>query len=272
MEEETTKISYVCTTHVTPVHWFETSDSTTLGVGANNFIAISITFSNSSLAGPKHGQAVALLNNSVVNPAGWSEWSNSSSLKLLFYAEYGPRGPGTNLYGRVTWSGFHAIENRKEAIQFSYGGDGLAVEAGPLGTLSLDGKEDYVSIDAAIAATLNNSNSRFNIHDHAKGSTLYGFKGGPAGIMKCKHVELTAEFIYPYRNRFKQAEETAQKLDLDGLVVIGGDDSNTNACLLAEYLCRRSLVTLAVKPSEIRWRLFSKSPEYSPENFGDSDI
>ena len=34
--------------------------------------------------------------------------------------------------------------------------------------------------------------------------------------------------------QFKQAEETASKLDLDGLVVIGGDDSNTNACLLAE--------------------------------------
>ena len=35
--------------------------------------------------------------------------------------------------------------------------------------------------------------------------------------------------------QFTQAEETAIKLDLDGLVVIGGDDSNTNACLLAEY-------------------------------------
>jgi hypothetical protein len=35
--------------------------------------------------------------------------------------------------------------------------------------------------------------------------------------------------------QFKEAEETAVKLDLDGLVVIGGDDSNTNACLLAEY-------------------------------------
>ena len=34
--------------------------------------------------------------------------------------------------------------------------------------------------------------------------------------------------------QFKQAEETAKKLDLDGIVVIGGDDSNTNACLLAE--------------------------------------
>lgn len=34
--------------------------------------------------------------------------------------------------------------------------------------------------------------------------------------------------------QFKQAEETARKLDLDGIVIIGGDDSNTNACLLAE--------------------------------------
>ncbi|CAN1149137.1 Pyrophosphate--fructose 6-phosphate 1-phosphotransferase subunit beta [Linum perenne] len=87
---------------------------------------------------------------------------------------------------------------------------------------------------------------------NAKGSTLYGFRGGPAGIMKCKYVELNPDYIRPYRNQggfdmicsgrdkietpeqFKQAEETALKLDLDGIVVIGGDDSNTNACLLAE--------------------------------------
>lgn len=102
------------------------------------------------------------------------------------------------------------------------------------------------------------------LQDHAKGSTLYGFKGGPAGIMKCKYVELTAEFIYPYRNQggfdmicsgrdkietpeqFKQAEETAQKLDLDGLVVIGGDDSNTNACLLAENFRSKNLKTQVI--------------------------
>ncbi|KAG6584281.1 putative pectinesterase/pectinesterase inhibitor 39, partial [Cucurbita argyrosperma subsp. sororia] len=218
---------------------FGTADSATFVVGANHFLAVSITFSNSAGAGPKHGQAVALLNSnnenytvfykcvflgyqdtlfingkmlffkdceiygtvdfifgnalvvfqdcriyarllnntvtvtaqskeykrqlsgfsfqncsvmaspelgpvnetivflgrpwrdystvifmesfldSVVNPAGWSEWSNSSSLKLLFYAEYGNRGPGANLSGRVKWPGFHAIENRKEATRFS---------------------------------------------------------------------------------------------------------------------------------------------------------
>lgn len=41
-------------------------------------------------------------------------------------------------------------------------------------------------------------------------------------------------FLHCVISQFKQAEETATKLDLDGLVVIGGDDSNTNACLLAE--------------------------------------
>ncbi|KDP20694.1 hypothetical protein JCGZ_21165 [Jatropha curcas] len=102
------------------------------------------------------------------------------------------------------------------------------------------------------------------LQDRAKGSILYGFRGGPAGIMKCKYVELTADYIYPYRNQggfdmicsgrdkietpeqFKQAEETALKLDLDGLVVIGGDDSNTNACLLAENFRSNNIKTKVI--------------------------
>ncbi|XP_073121028.1 pyrophosphate--fructose 6-phosphate 1-phosphotransferase subunit beta isoform X1 [Henckelia pumila] len=102
------------------------------------------------------------------------------------------------------------------------------------------------------------------LQDYCKGSTLYGFRGGPAGIMKCKYVILTPEFIYPYRNQggfdmicsgrdkiespeqFKQAQETAVKLDLDGLVVIGGDDSNTNACLLAENFRSKNLKTRVI--------------------------
>ncbi|CAH2038179.1 unnamed protein product [Thlaspi arvense] len=102
------------------------------------------------------------------------------------------------------------------------------------------------------------------LQERAKGSTFYGFKGGPAGIMKCKYVELNADYIQPYRNQggfdmicsgrdkietpeqFKQAEETAKKLDLDGLVVIGGDDSNTNACLLAENFRSKNLKTRVI--------------------------
>ncbi|KAE9594724.1 hypothetical protein Lal_00043150 [Lupinus albus] len=122
------------------------------------------------------------------------------------------------------------------------------------------------------------------LQDRAKGSTLYGFRGGPAGIMKCKYIELTSDYIYPYRNQggfdmicsgrdkietpeqFKQAQETAQKLDLDGLVVIGGDDSNTNACLLAENFRSNNLKTRVIGcPKTIDGDLKSKEV---PTSFG----
>ncbi|KAK9050182.1 hypothetical protein SSX86_030849 [Deinandra increscens subsp. villosa] len=102
------------------------------------------------------------------------------------------------------------------------------------------------------------------LQNRTQGSTIYGFKGGPAGIIKCKYVRLTSEFVYPYRNQggfdmicsgrdkietpeqFKAAQETAKMLDLDGIVVIGGDDSNTNACLLAENFRAKNLKTRVI--------------------------
>lgn len=87
-----------------------------------------------------------------------------------------------------------------------------------------------------------------------KDSRLIGFLGGPSGLIENKQIELTEEAIAPYRNlggfdligsgrtkieseeQFKAAHHTIQMQDLDGLVIIGGDDSNTNAAFLAEYL------------------------------------
>ena len=84
-------------------------------------------------------------------------------------------------------------------------------------------------------------------------SQLIGFCDGPGGIVKNKTIEITESFLRPYRNQggfdmigsgrtkietdeqFQAAEQTVKTLKLDGLVVIGGDDSNTNAALLAEY-------------------------------------
>ncbi|KAG2330603.1 hypothetical protein Bca4012_019809 [Brassica carinata] len=122
------------------------------------------------------------------------------------------------------------------------------------------------------------------LEEHAKGSKLFGFRGGPAGIMKGKFVELTSDFVYPYRNQggfdmicsgrdkietpeqFKQAEETVTKMDLDGLVVIGGDDSNTNACLLAEYFRGKNMKTRVIGcPKTIDGDLKSKEV---PTSFG----
>ena len=90
------------------------------------------------------------------------------------------------------------------------------------------------------------------------GSVLYGFLGGPSGLIENKTLELTNEIIDKYRNtggfdiigsgrtkiespeQFKAALETAQKLELNAVVIIGGDDSNTNAALLAEYFLEHS--------------------------------
>lgn len=84
-------------------------------------------------------------------------------------------------------------------------------------------------------------------------SRLFGFKDGPKGIIENKAVELTTALIAPYRNQggfdligsgrtkietpeqFQAAEATVKMMQLDGLVIIGGDDSNTNAAMLAEY-------------------------------------
>ncbi|GHV84204.1 hypothetical protein AGMMS50212_15440 [Spirochaetia bacterium] len=84
-------------------------------------------------------------------------------------------------------------------------------------------------------------------------SKLFGFKGGPSGLINGKHVEITAEIMDKYRNtggfdiigsgrtkietpeQFVASMENAHKLDINAIVIIGGDDSNTNAALLAEY-------------------------------------
>jgi pyrophosphate--fructose-6-phosphate 1-phosphotransferase len=85
------------------------------------------------------------------------------------------------------------------------------------------------------------------------GNQLYGFLGGPGGLVANQYVEITAEFLAHYRNtggfdiigsgrdklerkeQFDTALENCRALGINSLVVIGGDDSNTNACALAEY-------------------------------------
>ena len=95
-------------------------------------------------------------------------------------------------------------------------------------------------------------------------SKLYGFLDGPGGIIGNKHIELTSLKLAPYRNQggfdllgsgrnkieteeqLRSTLKTAMELDLDGLVVIGGDDSNTNAAVIAEYFLQHSCKTCVV--------------------------
>ena len=84
-------------------------------------------------------------------------------------------------------------------------------------------------------------------------SRLYGFLMGPGGFVDHKYMELTASYIDEYRNtggfdiigsgrtkletkaQFDKGLEILKELNIKALVIIGGDDSNTNAAILAEY-------------------------------------
>lgn len=84
-------------------------------------------------------------------------------------------------------------------------------------------------------------------------SKLYGFLMGPGGLVDHNYMELTAEVIDEYRNtggfdiigsgrtkleeseQYDKGLEILRQLNIKALVIIGGDDSNTNACVLAEY-------------------------------------
>ena len=86
-----------------------------------------------------------------------------------------------------------------------------------------------------------------------KENVLYGFKGGPSGLINDDYVEFDDEFINAYRNtggfdiigsgrtkleteeQFAIVSEVCKKHGVTAVVIIGGDDSNTNAAVLAEY-------------------------------------
>ena len=87
---------------------------------------------------------------------------------------------------------------------------------------------------------------------------LYGFLMGPGGLVDHNYIEITDELIADYRNtggfdligsgrtkleevsQFEKGIEILRELDIKALVIIGGDDSNTNACVLAEYYAAKN--------------------------------
>ncbi|WP_036877364.1 diphosphate--fructose-6-phosphate 1-phosphotransferase [Xylanibacter oryzae] len=82
---------------------------------------------------------------------------------------------------------------------------------------------------------------------------LFGFLMGPGGLVDHKYVEITEDFLADYRNtggfdiigsgrtklekeeQFEKGLQIIRELDIKAIIIIGGDDSNTNACVLAEY-------------------------------------
>ena len=87
---------------------------------------------------------------------------------------------------------------------------------------------------------------------------VYGFILGPGGLVDHNYMELTADLIDEYRNtggfdmigsgrtklekvdQFEKGLEIIKQLNIKAIVIIGGDDSNTNACVLAEYYAAKN--------------------------------
>lgn len=95
-------------------------------------------------------------------------------------------------------------------------------------------------------------------------SVLLGFLGGPSGLLENKFIKFTDKIIDEYRNtggfdiigsgrtkietdeQYAAAAKNAKANKLDALVIIGGDDSNTNAALLAEYFIQNKIPTQVI--------------------------
>jgi pectinesterase len=56
---------------------------------------------------------------SLIDPAGWMEWSGDFALKTLYYGEYANTGPGSSTAKRVNWGGYHVITSSSVASQFT---------------------------------------------------------------------------------------------------------------------------------------------------------
>ncbi len=126
------------------------------------------------------------------------------------------------------------------------------------GTNTSEAKKQVVGVILSGGQAPGGHNVISGLYDALKATNsenkLLGFKGGPDGLLKDDYVEFTDAFIDAYRNtggfdiigsgrtkletkeQFNIVAENAKKNGLTAIVIIGGDDSNTNAATLAEYM------------------------------------
>ena len=124
-----------------------------------------------------------------------------------------------------------------------------------------DEKKEYAPMNIGIILSGGQAPGGHNVicglYDELKkqnaGNKLYGFLMGPGGLVDHKYIELTDELIDEYRttggfdligsgrtkleeeDQFESGLKIIRELGIKAIVIIGGDDSNTNACVLAEY-------------------------------------
>ncbi len=179
-------------------------------------------------------------------------------------AKYSPKLPCT-LKGAVKLSGgekTRSVDDQEEIAKLFPHTYGMPIITFEKGDESVGGKPVHVGVILSGGQAPGGHNVISGIFDGIKRvhpeSKLYGFLGGPSGLIEHKYIELTAEIIDEYRNtggfdiigsgrtkldeewQYDKGLEIAKKLNLNTLVIIGGDDSNTNACILAEYYLQKN--------------------------------
>jgi len=177
-------------------------------------------------------------------------------------ASYQPKLP-TALKGNVVLKEGAATESVADQADIktlfpnTYGMPLISVEAGA--------KKDYPTVAAGVILSGGQAPGGHNVicglFDGLKAlnpnNKLYGFLAGPSGLVDHNYIELTKEIVDEYRNtggfdiigsgrtkleeewQYDKGTEICRKLGINAIVIIGGDDSNTNACVLAEYYSQK---------------------------------
>ena len=145
------------------------------------------------------------------------------------------------------------VEKVREIFKTTFGSPVLTFEAGEKG----EARPLTVGVILSGGQAPGGHNVIAGLYDGIKSinpsSRLFGFLKGPDGLVKDEYMELTDSIIDAYRNtggfdmigsgrtkletdeQFELARQHCEVLGITALVIIGGDDSNTNACMLAEY-------------------------------------
>ena len=184
-----------------------------------------------------------------------------SPLQLARYA-YQPKLPGMLRNGISeicvkTGSPTQSVADQakiKELFPNTYGKEEITFQ---IGKNTAPAKKQVVGVILSGGQAPGGHNVICGLYDALKATdkenVLYGFKGGPSGLLEDSYVVFDDEYIDRFRNtggfdiigsgrtkleteeQFAVVAEVCKKHGITAIVIIGGDDSNTNAAVLAEY-------------------------------------
>ncbi len=188
-------------------------------------------------------------------------------LKSIFQierAKYSPKMPKAlaGIVKLVEGEKTDSVADQKEIKELFPGTYGMPIIKFEEGVAGLESLEVNVGVILSGGQAPGGHNVIAGLFDGLKklnpSNKLYGFLGGPIGLVDHKYLELTAEIIDEYRNtggfdiigsgrtkledaaQFDKGVKICKQLGIKAVVIIGGDDSNTNACVLAEYYLQKN--------------------------------